>query len=265
MKKPIIFFVSCFFCIKILAQVGIGTMNPSRASMLEVSGTTNGTAPYKGFMPARVAVQAHRDAIRPSFLDTGLLVFVESTGTFEIWNGINWETIYTLSTLVNTLAAQDFDTNINWNYSLTPVSYNVTNDIWMVGNDLGSGNTSAIDIVSGNFLACRDLNNAISGGNIWHEIAFVNVNITSVINARVAFDYDVFEFDAGDDVQYEIFHDDISQGIVSLVNGIANLTIEGTETINIPNTVTNVRISVRIRQNGDADFAGFDNFRVYGQ
>jgi hypothetical protein len=126
-------------------------------------------------------------------------------------------------------------------------------------------NTSEIDIVSGYFLGCRDLDNPITGTNFIHEIAFVNVDISSIVNARVAFDFDVFEFDNGDDVQYEVFHDEVSQGIVTFVNGSGGLTVEGTITINIPNSVTNFRFNLGVSQNGENDFAGFDNFRVYGE
>jgi len=109
------------------------------------------------------------------------------------------------------------------------------------------------------------LNNMVGGGNFFHDISFVNVDVSAISNVRLAFDYDVFEFDAGDDVQYEVFHDDIGQGIVNLVNGAGNLNAQGTVTITVPNTVTNVRITMGIRQNGDGDYAGFDNFRVYGE
>ncbi len=142
--------------------------------------------------------------------------------------------------------------------------YNINNDIWDIVTTLGPG-TTEIDLVTGFFLGCRDLDNPITGTNFLHEIAFVNVNISSITNVRLAFDFDVFEFDNGDDVQYEVFHDNISQGVVNLVNGTGDLTVEGTVTVNIPNSVTNVRLTLGISQNGDADFAGFDNFRIYGQ
>jgi len=251
------------FCFNVSAQVGIGTTNPSQASMLEVSSSVNNGSRFGGLMPPRVTSQIERDLISTTSTDIGLLVYVQSTGTFEIWNGIFWETIYTLSTQVTILAEQDFDTNINWNYSLTPINYNITNDIWDITTTLGGG-TSAIDNVFGFFLGCRDLNNPNGGGNFFHEIAFENVDITNVVNARIAFDYDIFEFDANDDVQYEVFYDDISQGIITFVNGVGDLTLEGTEIIPIPNSVSNVRITLGIIQNGDGDFAGFDNFKVYG-
>lgn len=246
------------------AQVGIGTVTPSAASMLEISSTANGGSTYKGFMPPRVPTQTARDAINPSSTDIGLLVFVLETGTLEIWNGISWEPFHTLSTNITTLRAQDFDTNISWSYSLSPGPYIVNDDIWDIVNTIGSGNAN-MNLMSGNFLGCRDLNNPNGGGPFVHRIDFVNVDISSLTNPRIAFDYDIFEFDNGDDVSYEVFFDDSSQGVVTLLNGSSNLSSEGTETITVPFGVTQVRLSVLIEQNGAADYAGFDNFRVYGQ
>ena len=255
---------SFLFSFLMYSQVGIGTVNPSSAAVLDISGVSSNGLRFGGLMPPRVPSQIQRDAIPVNSEDTGLLVFVQDSATFQIWNGIYWETIYTLSTQAITLAVQDFDTNINWSYSLSPAVYNTNNDIWDIVTTLGP-NTSEIDLVSGYFLGCRDLDNPITGTNLIHEIAFVNVDISSVVNARIAFDFDIFEFDNGDDVQYEVFHDDASQGIVTFVNGSGDLTVEGTITIIIPNSVTNIRITLGIIQNGENDFAGFDNFRVYGE
>ena len=256
-------FVLCL--VNSYAQVGIGTTNPSRASMMEVSSTSNNSILFGGFLPPRVPSQSERNSIPASSSDIGLLVFVQDSGTFQIWNGIYWETLYTLSTQAVTLAIQDFDANIGWNYILNPATtYNINNDIWDIVNTVGSGST-VIDYTSGYYLGCRDLNNTNGGGNFFHEIAFVNVDVSSLINIRVSFDYDVFEFDNGVDVQYEIFYDDVGQGLVTLVNGSGDLTMEGTEIINIPNSVTNVRLTLGVMQNGDGDFSGFDNFRVYGE
>ncbi|RFN58104.1 hypothetical protein [Marixanthomonas ophiurae] len=265
MKKSFLVTVFSLLTSIVSAQVGIGTTTPSPASMLEVSSTADGGNTYRGFMPPRVEDQTDRNLINASSTDIGLLVFVMETGTLEIWNGVNWETISTLNTNITTLAAQDFDGNLTWAYSLNPTAYNVGNDIWDVITSLGSGNTSAIDLVSGNFLGCRDLDNPNGGGNMQHEISFVNVDVSSLTNVRVAFDYDIFEFDNGDDVHYEVFYNNVGQGVVNLINGNADLTTEGTEIINVPPSAVNVRITLSIEQDGDLDFAGFDNFRVYGQ
>lgn len=264
MRRFLCIFFTQLLSLLSFSQVGIGTVNPSNACMLEISSTANNGISSGGFLPPRVSTQIQRDAIPTTSTDIGMLVFVQDSGTLQIWNGIYWETIYTLATQAITLAIQDFDTNINWNYSLNPAVYNTNNDIWNTVTTLGSG-TSEIDKVTAFFLGCRDLDNPITGTNLLHEIAFVNVNISSIINARLAFDYDVFQFDNGDDVQYEVFYDGVSQGVEILVNGAGDLTVEGTEVINIPNAVTNVRLTLGVSQNGDGDFAGFDNFRVYGE
>lgn len=245
------------------SQVGIGTTNPSSASILEISSSIDNLH-FGGLMPPRVPSQTERDAINATSIDTGLLIFVEDSGTFEIWNGIFWEIIYTLSTQAQTLAYQDFDTNLSWNYTVIPNLYSVGLDIWDTVTTLGNG-TSEIDIVSDIYLGCRDLDNTNGGGAIFHEIIFENVDVSTVVNARIAFDYDVFEFDNGDDVRYELFYDDIAQGQVILINGATNYSEEGTLIINIPGSVTNVRLTLGIKQNGESDFAGFDNFRVYGE
>lgn len=253
----LLFYSFCF------SQVGIRTTNPSQASVLEIASTSDNIN-FGGLMPPRVMSQLERDQINATSIDTGLLVFVESTGTLEIWNGIFWEIIYTLTTQAQTLAYQDFDTNLTWNYSVTPNFYVEGLDIWDTVSYLGSG-TSEIDKVSDIFLGCRDLENPNGGGTMFHEIVFENVSISSVTNARIAFDYDVVEFDNGDDVRYEIFYDDVGQGQIILINGAADYSEEGTVIISIPGSVSQVRLTLGIKQNGEADFAAFDNFRVYGQ
>jgi len=263
--------IALLFSFSLFSQVGIGTTNPSTASALEISGTTNGSAPYKGFMPPRVPSQTERNLINATSLDAGLTVFVESTGTMEIWNGINWETIYTLSTMVTTLAAQDFDFNITWNFTSSPIFYSFPNlperDVWSIIASFNQASAdSEMDNVSGSFLGCRDLNNTNGGGNFDHILSFVNVNVSSVTNPRIAFDYDVFEFDGGDDVSYVVYHDNIAQPTVLLVDGmVGGVSLQGTEIITIPPGITNVRLDLIVNQNGDTDFAGFDQFRVYGQ
>ena len=247
------------------AQVGIGTTRPSEAAMLEVSSTTN-HIDFFGFIPPRVASNAERDLINPTLTDVGLIVFVETTGSLQVWNGTGWESIHTLSSFPTILAMQDFDTALSWTYTNNPAFYAVGNDIFDVTNDLGSGDTSAIDNVRDNFVAFRDLDNSNGGGNFDHQIIFDNVNVSSLTNPRLAFDWDVFEFDNGDDLSYEVFFDDVGQGIVSLFSGLSTgsgISGQGTEIIPIPLSTTLVRITVWINQNGDGDFAGLDNFVIY--
>ncbi len=96
MKTIVLVFCAGFTIWNVFGQVGIGTVNPSSSSMLEVSSTSDGGVTYKGIMPPRVEVAAERDLINPSTNDIGLMIFVESIGCLQIWNGTNWENIYCL-------------------------------------------------------------------------------------------------------------------------------------------------------------------------
>jgi len=99
MKTIVLVFCAGFTMGNLFGQVGIGTVNPSSSSMLEVSSTSDGGLTYKGIMPPRVEVAAQRDLINPSSNDVGLVIFVESIGCLQIWNGTSWENIYCMDTI----------------------------------------------------------------------------------------------------------------------------------------------------------------------
>ncbi len=257
------------FCVLLLlqpivhAQVGINTINPSSASVLDVNSSYDGVN-YGGLKPPIIASLAERNSIQPGISDIGLLIFLSDAANsnfcFQIWNGSTWENIYCIITpAIVDIATQDFDANQTWAYSVAPSFYNVGNDIWDIVNTLPD-----ITGVTGNFLGCRDLDNTNGGGNFIHEIAFNNVNVSTYTNVQVIFDYDIYEFDNGDDVYYELFLDNVSQGSVQLINGSSNYSERGAKVLNVPLGTTNVRLTVGIDQNGDDDTGGFDNFRVIG-
>lgn len=264
MQKRIFSIIFLFFLSSSYAQVGIGTTTPSAASMLEVSSTSDGGASYRGFMPPVMTI-AQRNLINTTTTDVGLLVFindsVEGVQCLQFFTGTTWVcTDDPFFPGFTVFAAQDFDATTSWNFTLTPTSYSVPalEDIWAV-----VGTLDHITDFTGNFLGCSDLDNPIAGMNVDHMIVFDNVDISSATAAKVSFDYDIFEFDTGDRVSYELFYDDVSQGIFTILEGNADASLSGTETINIPTTVTNVRMTVIINQNGNEDKAGFDNFRVF--
>ena len=74
-------------------QVGINTTNPSSASVLDVSSSSDNIN-FGGFLPPRVSSTTDRNAINPTPSDIGLLIFIESTGCYQIWNGTYWEDIH---------------------------------------------------------------------------------------------------------------------------------------------------------------------------
>ncbi len=248
-----------------ISQVGINTTNPSPASVLDVNSSSDSVA-FGGLMPPVVSSLSERNAINPTISDIGLLVFlsdaINSNFCFQIWNGTAWENIYCITTpAIVDIATQDFDANTSWTYTVSPVFYNVGNDVWDIVNVLP--NIVAFD---GNFLGCRDLDNPNNGGNSIHEISFNNIDVSAYTNVQITFEYSVFEFDGGDDVFYELFFDNIGQGQVQLVNGMNGGGITANETIvlSVPNGTINARLKLRVIQNGDDDMAGFDNFRIIG-
>src|SRR5690606_23712563 len=93
MKKlcPLFFFF--IMSTSLSAQVGIGTDTPSEKAMLEISSQTNGSGPYRGFLPPRVASNTERDAINPGAEDKGLMVYVNHTKCIELWNGTAWVSV----------------------------------------------------------------------------------------------------------------------------------------------------------------------------
>src|SRR5690554_971823 len=82
------------FGVSLFGQVGIGTTEPSPASMLEISSQTNGVGSYKGLMPPRVPDIAARNSINPNLDDEGLLIYVLSDNTLYLWTGIEWQTVH---------------------------------------------------------------------------------------------------------------------------------------------------------------------------
>lgn len=84
-----------FFLVSIttFAQVGIGTQTPSENSILEVSSQFGDDPTYRGFLPPRVANESQRDAILPNVDDVGLIVYVNTTGCLETWDGAVWQKI----------------------------------------------------------------------------------------------------------------------------------------------------------------------------
>lgn len=101
MKKIILLFCAGFTIGNVFGQVGIGTVNPSNASMLEVSSTSDGGLTYKGLMPPRVPSIAARNTITPNISEAGLLVFVMNNGNgqscLQIWDGGVWNDIYCIT------------------------------------------------------------------------------------------------------------------------------------------------------------------------
>ncbi|MCB0456324.1 MAG: hypothetical protein R2776_07475 [Flavobacteriaceae bacterium] len=95
MKRIALFFY-IFFTVYGFSQVGINTITPSEASVLEVKSSSN-NIDFGGFMPPKVS-QAERDAIPVSASDDGLMIYLieGTTRCLQIYDAVEaqWENAY---------------------------------------------------------------------------------------------------------------------------------------------------------------------------
>ncbi len=165
-----------------------------------------------------------------------------------------------------TIAKQSFETSGD---TWTPLNLSVPactsgNAVWDYVTTLNGQTPSD----GAQFWGIRDLRGDCNGNaNGFERMALPNVDVSSYSNVVLSFDYYADGFDNQDDIRYILFYDDVNQGNVTVVDGgTTNSTTGGwlTETINIPPTVTNVRIRIRVRQDGADDYGGIDNIRLEG-
>jgi len=163
----------------------------------------------------------------------------------------------------NTIAIQSFETSgdtwIPLNFSTPPCSSN--NDIWNYSTQLSGINPSH----GSQFWGIQDLDGGC-GGNNFETITLPNINISTFSNVIFSFDYNAVNFDAGEDLKYELFFDNISQGEVIVVNGVMgnsdNTNGWKTETVSIPDSVSNVSLILSAKCNKGNESAGFDNVKL---
>ena len=163
------------------------------------------------------------------------------------------------------LTSQSFESgpSTGWSYTTNPAAFSVGTDIWDTVTTLSSVTTMPTDAT--HFWGVQDLANG-NGGTATGDsgtISFASYTIPANTNVSVSFDYDVVGFDAGDDVDYEVFENGTSKGIVNLVvGGTGGISSSGTESISITAGTDSVSIKLYVTQNGGTDYAGFDNFKV---
>ena len=164
------------------------------------------------------------------------------------------------------LTSQSFESgpSTGWSYTTNPAAFSVGTDIWDTVTTLSSVTTMPTDAT--HFWGVQDLANATNGGTAVGDsgtISFASYTIPANTNVSVSFDYDVVGFDANDDVDYEVFENGTSKGIVNLVvGGTGGISSSGTESISITAGTDSVSIKLYVTQNGGSDYAGFDNFKV---
>ncbi|MBL4663536.1 MAG: hypothetical protein JKY22_08280, partial [Flavobacteriaceae bacterium] len=215
-------------------------------------------------MPPRVPTIANRNSIAPATVDKGLLVFVEETDCLQLWNGLAWENIHCLNTALPTGTYQNFDLSSSWGYSSDVPFFDNGSDGFFGITDNNNGGFSNITNLTNNFLGILDLDDeGTNGTSGFATITFNTIDTSAALNGvTLSFDYEFFEFDTGDDAFYTVTIDGIPQAEVQLIDGLSNLSLNGNILVNIPPGTLSIALSIRIRQNGVGDYAGFDNFSI---
>ncbi|RXG13396.1 hypothetical protein DSM03_10428 [Leeuwenhoekiella aestuarii] len=193
MKQFLLFFFIGIFHVS--AQVGIGTTNPSAASMLEISSESS-DGNFKGLMPPRVTV-AQRDLIGATVDDTGLMVFVNDPDAtifgLQVWNGVFWENIYLLQNSIQPTEVAYTLTENSQSESIGSIDleFNITNPSATNGltvtvaassyDDLDESTAQIIMIPANTFIynATRVFNltdDAITEGNEQIQFTITNTN-----------------------------------------------------------------------------------------
>ncbi len=260
-------FTYLLLCITPLAwgQVGIGTTTPTEKAALEISSQINGAGEYRGFMPPKVPTVAARNSIMPTAADVGLMVFVEDESCLDIWNGNSWENVKCLNTAAFTNYFQNFDLNTNWGY-ITDVPFFNNGNAGFYGITTNTQfGFNVITTMTNNFLGILDLDDTESGNGTanFATITFNTINVSGATNGvNVAFKYQFFEYDGGDDAFYRLIIDNVPQPEIQLINGGGNNSASGTVSVNVPAGTITVSLVLRIKQNGQGDYAGLDNFAL---
>src|SRR5690606_1634201 len=207
---------------------------------------------------------AARDAINVNSMDYALTVFVEDIQCLQIYNGSGWENIHCNNNIGFVDLFQNFDLNTSWAFSSDiPFFNNGNSGFYGITDNLRFGFDDIVTLTN-NFLGIFDLDDEGNNGtNQFATITFSPINVSAASNGTtLSFDYEFFEFDNGDDAYYSIIIDGIQQPEVTLIEGLTNLSISGSISENIPAGTTTVALSLRIKQEGAMDSAGFDNFAV---
>lgn len=134
-----------------------------------------------------------------------------------------------------------------------------------VPGDTGDGLSNRVNLVnaspiSGDFLFINDLEPEADdpvqfGTNGFATITFGPVDITGLSSVTFAFDY-IKNFAGFDEASYQVFADNVGQGSVDIPNGA------GSVSACIPDGRSSIYLELKIKQNGEGDNAGFDNFMV---
>lgn len=152
-------FVACFSVFSVVAQVGIGTENPSANAVLELKSPGNN----QGFLVPRLTT-AQRTAIAGlGASEKGLLVFDISDDKFYYWSGVAW-------IVIEDSVGTGTVTSIATNAGITGGPITVSGIIGLADNGVTSakildGTVATADLANGAVTSAKLANTAVTAGS----------------------------------------------------------------------------------------------------
>ncbi len=144
-----------------------------------------------------------------------------------------------------------------WNFTVFPARYNVPaeDDIWT--------DTAAVSVMApfagDRFWFMRDLENPNGGGAFFHTLTFEPIALAGLNASAVSFAWNAFGYEPSDSIGYIIaFDNDTTWNMANYVD--LNRNTEGWRVVQypIPAGAQYVRLRLMAKQNGNGDYAGFD-------
>lgn len=160
---------------------------------------------------------------------------------------------------------QGFEQNANdtWDYTLNPPTYQVPedDDFWAV-----SGVNPQLTPASGQqFWFMRDLDNPNGGNGDFHTMDFETIDVSAFNFNSISFKYNVEGYETTDSIGYIIETAPGAGFDMANYVDLPRSTEGGWETafINLPVGIPTVRFRLMAKQNGNPDWAGFDDVALF--
>lgn len=166
----------------------------------------------------------------------------------------------------NSLLAQSWEGS-GWGYTSNKgdatngydLSGNYSDDVWTFGTDAQmQGSLSPTD--GNNFWGFEDIDNGSYAGQ--HTLTFDEYDVSGASNMFITFDWATFDYNATDNVGYQVILDGTPQTAVTLCSGCGNAS--GSELISIANGTSELAFILFAEQNGNTQYGMFDNVNLCG-
>ena len=163
--------------------------------------------------------------------------------------------------------SQGFEGGGTWSYTVIGNSQALPcssgDDYVGEGTTIGTGGNTISSSGGSQFFAVRDITGDCAGSS-GVDLSFSTFTATAMTagNYAISFDYNVFGWDTGDDISYNVSVNSSSVAAGDAVSGFSNFSTSGWETQTIDVVLAAgdaLDFTITLDQNGDGDWGGIDN------